>query len=362
MIATMASPAAYRKWVLGVWLAGSTLYWATIWRRHRALVSSLGELKTQPDGSLRAVTRCEPMLFGILRPRIVLPPDFYETYGPNERAMVIAHERAHWLRRDPQFNAVAALWLSLSWFNPLMHWAHRLFRFDQELACDATVLAMPGTTRRGYAEALLKTQLTTDLARNRTMLGCLWHSFHPLTERIQILRRPLPGELRHRAGLGLMIACILSGCYAVRTTQSQAAQGRAEGPLIAVNIKAFVNGAEVLPAAGSPSDWNVLVHSGGQFGFGSPKNWVNCTTQLAPGTDGNIFFSCRLTREGNVLATPSMLVRDGEPASVAASDRRTDRAIACSSMPQPARGALRPFPPHRQCTVLVASRPSSSSG
>src|SRR5262249_10210178 len=136
--------------------------------------------------------------------------------GPDERAMVLAHEQAHLRRRDPQVNALAALWVSLSWFNPLMHWALRLFRFDQELACDASTLALSGTAPRQYADALLKTQLTTDNLRPAVM-GCHWHSAHPLTERINMLKRPLPGALRRRGGLALMLVLVTSGCYAVRT-------------------------------------------------------------------------------------------------------------------------------------------------
>ena len=329
MINEVASPSRYATAVLGVWFAGALVFLAVILWRHRAFVRSLGAMSPQPDGSLRARTCKEPILFGILRPRIVLPLDFDSTYGPNERAMVLAHELAHWRRRDPHANAFAALWLSLSWFNPLMYWAHRLYRFDQELACDAAVLALPGATRRAYAGALLRAQLAIDLAGNRTMLGCLWHSFHPLAERIQMLKHPLPGETRRRAGLALMIACILSGCYAVRTTQSQAALQGAEAPLIAINMKAFINGAEVPAPDGSPAGWNVLVPSGGQFGIGDHDHWTNCSAQLtavagesrnSDGTAGDILLSCRISRSNTVFATPTLLMHDAAQASVVVTD------------------------------------------
>ena len=56
-------------------------------------------------------------------------------------------------------NAVVALIQCLCWFNPLVHLAARWIRFDQELACDAAVIAERPGLRRPYAEALLKTQV-----------------------------------------------------------------------------------------------------------------------------------------------------------------------------------------------------------
>jgi hypothetical protein len=102
----------------------------------------------------------------------------------------------------------------LSWFNPLMHWAIGWFRFDQELACDALVLASTGTARRRYAGALLKTQLAADSLTAAVPAGCHWQSIHPLTQRIAALKRPLPGTLRRWLGTALVCTLISSGSYA----------------------------------------------------------------------------------------------------------------------------------------------------
>ena len=161
-IGNVASPANYAPAMLAVWIFGALLSFALVLRRHRAFVRALGEMHPHPDGSLRAAACNEPLLLGVFRPRPVLPPDFDTRYGPHEQAMVLAHEHAHLRRRDPLANAVAHVWLCLTWFNPLMYWALRLFQFDQELACDASVLALPGSSPRRYADALLKTQLAAD--------------------------------------------------------------------------------------------------------------------------------------------------------------------------------------------------------
>ncbi len=91
---------------------------------------------------------------------------------------MLAHERAHLLRRDVFVNAVAAGWLCVFWFNPLMYWAIGRLRLDQELACDAVALARTGAARHCYADALLKTQLASESGWQMP-IGCRWHSGHP---------------------------------------------------------------------------------------------------------------------------------------------------------------------------------------
>src|SRR5688572_23252859 len=81
-----------------------------------------------------------PAVVGWWRSRIVLPEDFRERYSRGERRRVLAHEIAHLRRGDIHAQAFATGLRCLFWFNPLVHYAAGLFRFDQELACDATVL------------------------------------------------------------------------------------------------------------------------------------------------------------------------------------------------------------------------------
>jgi hypothetical protein len=263
--------------------------------------------------------------------------------------MVLAHERAHLRRGDPQWNAAAAIWLCLSWFNPIMYWALRLFRFDQELACDATVLAAPSATRRGYADALLKTQLAGGLTTGRTMIGCHWHSIHPLSERIRMLKHPIPGALRRRAGLALTIAFVIGGGLAVRAAQAPDAQSGIVGPLIAINIKAFINGAQVLAPTQSDAGWDILVRDGGRFVIGNRGQLLDCTARMPTASDtprdtsnGAVFvINCRLSHDKTVFATPLLLAREDETASVEVADKQGVRyRLAFNASVSPARVAL----------------------
>jgi beta-lactamase regulating signal transducer with metallopeptidase domain len=153
-----------------------------------------------------------PAVFGVVAPRLVVPFDYAVRFTPEQRRLIRAHERAHMDRLDPRYNALAVLMQCLGWFNPLLHLAARAMRLDQELACDATVVArLPGQRRR-YAEALLSSQRTSVHAP----LGCHWGGgAHPLEARIVTLMRPQPAQERRDAGMiGLAILAAVIGVAA----------------------------------------------------------------------------------------------------------------------------------------------------
>ena len=110
-----------------------------------------------------------PAVTGVIVPRLVMPADSAVRWSPEERALILAHEHAHLERGDLRVNAAVALIQCLFWCNPWAHVAAGRFRFDQELACDARVLAVRPGRRRLYAEALLKAGQTPMMP-----LGCSW--------------------------------------------------------------------------------------------------------------------------------------------------------------------------------------------
>lgn len=130
--------------------------------------------------------RAGPAVVGFISPRIVMPADDGH-YTAEERELIRAHEREHVGRKDPRAAAVAALFQSLCWFNPLVHLAAHLIRLDQELACDAAVVRDRPHHRALYARTLLKTQL----AATPLPFGCHWSPLgaHPLEVRIGQLKR-----------------------------------------------------------------------------------------------------------------------------------------------------------------------------
>ncbi|HXD84603.1 MAG TPA: M56 family metallopeptidase, partial [Rudaea sp.] len=203
-------------WLALAWLFGAIGCAAVFVRQQRRFVRALGNLSLRDDGISHAQTTAGcPALVGAWRPRIVLPADFERRYDSAERELILAHERAHRARGDAQANALAAALRCLYWFNPFFHFAASRFRFDQELACDALVIARFPEARRSYADAMLKTQLA-DLG---LPAGCHWQSSHPLKERIAMLKNPLPGRARTALGLGLVAALVMGGSYSVWAAQ-----------------------------------------------------------------------------------------------------------------------------------------------
>jgi beta-lactamase regulating signal transducer with metallopeptidase domain len=136
-----------------------------------------------------------PAVVGALWPRIVLPSDFAQRFDAREREMITLHERTHINRGDPIANLVVAAIGVVGWCNPMIYLATALIRIDQELACDATVVALRTDIRADYAKALMKAQLSVSVSP----LACGWAT-HPLILRVSLLNRREPGLTRDVMG------------------------------------------------------------------------------------------------------------------------------------------------------------------
>ncbi|MBJ7575987.1 TonB family protein [Luteimonas sp. MC1828] len=201
------------------WLIGGVFVALRFRAQQRGYVAALGHLEQTADGSWRGVGVEAPAVVGAMRPRIVLPVDFEALHAADEAALVVAHERAHLARGDTRANLLAVALRCLHWFNPFLHLAARGFRLDQELACDATVLARHPHARRRYADAMLNVQLAVP----GLPVGCHWQSSQFLKERILMLKQPQPGVVRRRTG-ALALGVVLAGCsYAAWAVRPAAA-------------------------------------------------------------------------------------------------------------------------------------------
>ncbi|MFC1735175.1 M56 family metallopeptidase [Candidatus Hydrogenedentota bacterium] len=101
-------------------------------------------------------TLSSPVVYGILRPVLVVPERVIRELGEEELESVIVHELAHIKRRDYVVN-----WLQLVagiafFFNPFVWFANHQIRIEREKACDDTVLATLGLNRKCYANSLMK--------------------------------------------------------------------------------------------------------------------------------------------------------------------------------------------------------------
>ena len=216
------APVAWPLFLAGTWLLGALL--SALWfaRQQGRFTAGLGRLWRDPHGTWRGERVPGPLVVGALHPRIVLPADFESRFNPGEAELVLAHERAHVARGDTRANLVAVALRCLQWFNPLLHLAARGFRLDQELACDAAVVARHPHARRQYAGAMLNVQLAVP----GLPVGCHWQSSQSLKERILMLKQSQPGARRRR--IGAVAVCILVsatsyGAWAIRPADSASA-------------------------------------------------------------------------------------------------------------------------------------------
>lgn len=169
--------------LVGLWLVGCAIATTLLVLRERLFHSRVR------DGV------AGPAVVGALWPRIVLPADFAARFEPRERDMILLHERTHIARGDPIANLAFAVAGVLGWCNPMIAVAARLARIDQELACDATVVALRSGIRADYAKALMKAQLNVRVSP----LACGWAT-HPLVLRVSLLNRQEPSLTRDVVG------------------------------------------------------------------------------------------------------------------------------------------------------------------
>ncbi|MEX2091395.1 MAG: M56 family metallopeptidase, partial [Pirellulales bacterium] len=93
-----------------------------------------------------------PVLVGIVRPIILLPPAALMGWSPDEIEMVLLHELAHVRRWDNLVNLAQRLIESLLFFHPAVWLVSNWVRREREACCDAVVV---GSTNRPHAYAEL---------------------------------------------------------------------------------------------------------------------------------------------------------------------------------------------------------------
>ena len=93
-----------------------------------------------------------PAVYGVFRPKIVLPAAF----GEKEPEYVLLHENAHIRRKDNLWRLLAFFAAAVHWFNPLSWLFLKSFLAQLELACDESVVSsLSAERRREYARTLL---------------------------------------------------------------------------------------------------------------------------------------------------------------------------------------------------------------
>ncbi len=183
--------------LFAIWSIGYLgLLTAVLWR-YRRLVLAVEQMERVEEGSLSVQYEkialqmkikhvpevylsdeaASPFLFGVFRPRMVLPKQVAAKLNSSDLDSILLHELSHWRRRDPWIGWLQVLGQSLFWFHPLVWWANARLRHERECVCDEAVLRIGACEPAEYGEALLGV-LSAARGRSRVQ-GSLVGVFEP---------------------------------------------------------------------------------------------------------------------------------------------------------------------------------------
>ena len=161
-----------------------------------------------------------PLMVGIVRPLILLPPAALTGWSTDQLEMVLLHELAHVRRWDNLVNLLQRVVESLLFFHPAVWIASRWVRRDREDCCDAVVVLYT-TKPQAYAELLV------ELASPSQPLAGLAMAHHPLAGRIRrILHLEDETMLVSRNTLFAITTALLAtvlavSCHSPRETEAE---------------------------------------------------------------------------------------------------------------------------------------------
>ncbi len=211
-----------------LWLAGFAFMLGRVTWQQRRFVRTLGRWKPVCEPRvLGLVESCRaqlgvgrnvavlaatglntPALFGVIKPRLLLPVEMVHRLDERELRHVLLHELVHLQRGDLLVNWAMIVLRATHWFNPAVWFAFHRLRAEQELACDAAVMArLAPNDRRDYGRTLLK--LLDDFSP-----GALCPGYVPFITSKQIIKRRITmisnfqpaGRLAAGASIALLIA------------------------------------------------------------------------------------------------------------------------------------------------------------
>lgn len=120
---------------------------------YAATISELRNAEQLRDNIYCSPKVSTPAVYGVLRPRIILPESCRES---KDLDLIVLHERRHIRRLDNLWRVLAFLTAAIHWFNPASWLFLKLYLEDAELACDESLLSkLSADEHKRYAHALL---------------------------------------------------------------------------------------------------------------------------------------------------------------------------------------------------------------
>lgn len=253
VFATAAEVPAGAGWLMWLWAAGALLFagWHVVAYRRFLSRALAGAERLNTSGTPVFATDAVdgPAAAGLHNWRIFVPRDFETRFTPAERALARRHELRHLSAGHLWANACAIGMLSLHWFNPLAYLAFRAFREDQELSCDAAVIATAGPEdRAAYGSAMVKSAGgAMGAAQPVPLTTCPMTRADTLKRRLSMIRT----HRKTKRAFAWEIAAV--GLVAAAGSMLTATSGIAAGPVRETStvIVKRLNGAGAASAAAS---------------------------------------------------------------------------------------------------------------
>lgn len=113
-----------------------------------------------PRGEIRLIEAeiDSPAAWGILKKRILVPPDFVRSHTEEERVQIYLHELSHHGSGDVLWTLAANVCGCVFWFHPIILRAIPSFLESLEVACDWRLVSRYGVDAIAYSKTILKMQ------------------------------------------------------------------------------------------------------------------------------------------------------------------------------------------------------------
>lgn len=317
-------------WLAAVWFIGAFALVVGTWHRQQRFTAALHE-----------GTDAGPLVVGVWRPRLWLPPDFEQRFDAAERALILAHEQVHLRRHDNAWNLLALAALATQWFNPVAWWAWQRLRRDQELSCDA--LAVRDRLVAGDAagpERYLYTLLKYEGLAGSGLAIPAWSAApffsHPLVERIRVLRTSpasLPRRVVAARAMALTASALAAAVAVALETPTESPGIAATSPAVMTQLAIEVDGQAIasprlLGRYGQPM--KVVIDDAGSAGR------LAVSLELASRPDDRVHIAATLHRgsDEQVFASPKLITRDQTPARVDATTPDGGHTVSVTFTPK----------------------------
>jgi beta-lactamase regulating signal transducer with metallopeptidase domain len=185
-------------------------------RRCRALADSLRIARRVSVGICDRLAM--PVLIGIVRQLILLPPAALSGWSVEQLGMVLLHELAHVRRWDNLVNLLQRFVESLLFFHPVVWWLSGWVRLERELCCDRLVVERLGQPV-AYAEILVALAGTSHRGRGAVLAMADRQVLTRIRRLLNLEERSM--KLTMSEGLGLLGAVVAAISLALRLPAAQ---------------------------------------------------------------------------------------------------------------------------------------------